>query len=266
MGSLHLLLIHQPYLEYFELHIANAKTNYNYTIIPFLPLMNLREFRFSSDDLVIKFEDIVELLSYFPHLKIFSLDLITACHAFFDGEILRTLVHSLESFQFSIARFTPPTTEEQTLSTFYTPFWLETKQWYTQAYWNVDSDDDTLDYYHIYSAPYLFEHFNIRNCTNENLLPQEQFSSYPNVKLIDLSDTSDANAIPFLRRCPNLKTIFLNNIYDDELNYGTDEEDTDDEDQHDHSKCIQGSILLEEVETYPYSNSDRITNYFIFLF
>ena len=202
--------------------------------------MNLREFRFRSNDPVIKFEDIAELLSYFPHLKTLSLDLITTCQAFFDGEILQTLVHSLESFQFSIARFTPPSTEEQTLSTFYTPFWLETKQWYTQAYWNVDSDDTSLNYYHIYSVPFPFAHFNIRNCTNENLLPREQFSSYPYVKLMSLSDISDVNAIPFLRRCPNLQTVALHDVYDDEQNYGTDdEEDADDEDQHDDSKRFE---------------------------
>jgi hypothetical protein len=239
LSSLHLLLIYQPYLEYLNVHIGNAKTTYGYTITPFPPLINLREFHFHSDDLAIKFENISELLTYFPNLKSLSLDLTTECRLFFDGDILQTLVYSLESFQFSIARFSAPTFEEQTLSTFHTSFWLETKKWFIQAYWHIDVDNIDSSYFHIYSIPFPFSNFDIYKCTNENLLSNEQILLYPNVKRIDLSDTSDINVIPFLKRCPYVQTICLNDIYDDEENYGTDEEDEDDIDQFDESKRNQ---------------------------
>jgi hypothetical protein len=227
LSNLHLLLLYQPYLEYLNVHITDAKATYGYTITPFPPLLNLRKFHFRSDDLAIKFENISELLSYFPHLKSFSLDLTTECRLFFDGEILQTLVHSLESFQFSIARLSSPTSEEQTLSTFYTPFWLETKKWFTQAYWNIDPDNTSSNYFHIYSIPFPFSNFDVYKCTNENLASKDQCQFYPNVKRMDLSETSDVNVIPFLKHCSNVQTLCLNDIYDDEENYGTDEEDDD---------------------------------------
>lgn len=238
LSSLHLILIHQPRLEYLNVYVGDAKTPYGYTITPFPPLMHLRKFHFCSDDLAIKFEHISELLTYFPDLKSLSLELTTKCQLFFDGEILQTLVQSLETFYFSIARCASPTEEEQALSTFYTPFWLETKKWYTQAYWNLDPDRNNLNYYHIYSVPFPFSHFSIHTCANENLLSQERFSSYPNVIRMYLSATSDVNVIPFLKRCPNVQTIALEDIYDDEENYGTDEE-ADDEDQLDESKHLK---------------------------
>lgn len=238
LNSLHLLLIHQPCLEYFSVHIGNAKTTYDYTITSFPPLMNLRELHFRSEDVVIKLEDISEFLTYFPHLKSFSLDLTTECPAFFDGEILQTLVQSLETFQFSIAGRISPTDEEQTLSTFYTPFWLETKKWYTQAYWHTDTEIYDSSYFHIYSVPFPFTHFDVQHCTDENLFSLERFSSYSYVKRMDLTATSDVNVIPFLQRCPNVQTISLEDICDDEENYGTDEEEDadDDDDQSDESR------------------------------
>ena len=239
MSSLHLLLVHQPHLEYLNVHIGHAKTTYDYAITPFPPLINLRELHFRTDDVVIKVEDISELLTYFPYLKSFSFDLITECQAFFDGDILQTLVHSLETFQFSIARCLSPTAEEQTLSTFYTPFWLATKKWYTQADWHTDTNPYHSGYFHIYSVPFPFSHFHVHNCTYENLFSSERFSCYPNVKRMNLSATSDVNVISFLRRCPNVQTVSLEDIYDDEENYGTDEEeDVDGEDPLDESKYL----------------------------
>jgi len=254
LSSLHLLLIYQPQLEYLNIHIGDAKTTYGYTITPFPPLIHLREFHFRSDDLAIKFENISELLTYFPHLKSLSLDLTTECRLFFDGEILQTLVHSLETFHFSIARLAAPSAEEQALSTFYTPFWLKTKKWYTQAYWHIDPDHGNSNYFHIYSVPFPFSYFDVYKCTNENLSSEERFSSYPNIKRMDLGETSDVNVIPFLKRCPNVQTISLNDIYDDEENYGTDEED-DDEDQSDDSKHLE---FVSEV--YCMSNKNQLEN------
>jgi hypothetical protein len=237
LSSLHLLLIYQPYLEYLNIHIGDALTTYDYTITPFPPLLNLQEFHFRSDDLAIKFENISDLLTYFPNLKSFSLDLTSECKLFFDGNILQTLVQSFESFQFSIARFSSPTFEEQTLSTFYTSFWLETKKWFTQAYWHIDEYKSDSNYFHIYSIPFTFSNFDVYKCTNENILSNENCKLFPKVKRLDLSETSDINIIPFLNRCPNVQTICLNDIYDDEENYGTDEEE-DITDQIDESNYI----------------------------
>ncbi len=149
---------------------------------------------------------------------------------------MQTLVYSLESFQFSIARFSSPTSEEQTLSTFYTSFWLEKKKWFTQAYWHIDEYNLDSDYFHIYSIPFPFSNFDVYKCSNENLISTDIFKSFTNVKRLDLSETSDVNVIPFLKRCPNVRTICLNDIYDDEENYGTDEEE-DITDQIDESNC-----------------------------
>lgn len=66
------------------------------------------------------------------------------------------------------------------------------------------------------------------------------FKSFPKVKRLDLSETSDVNIIPFIKRCPNVQTICLNDIYDDEENYGTDEEE-DITDQSDESNSIDFS-------------------------
>jgi hypothetical protein len=225
LSSLHLLLIYQPHLEYLNVHIGGAKTSYDYTITPFRPLSNLREFHFRSDDFSIKFDNLLELLTYFPNLKSLSLDLTTTCRLFFDGDILQTLVYSLDSFQFSIARFSQPTPEEQTLSTFYTSFWLETKQWYTQSYWHIDEDNLDSDYFHIYSIPFPFSNFDVYKCTNENIVSKDKFQPFSKVKRLDLSETSDINIIPFVKRCPNVNTIYLNHIFDDEENYGTDDEE-----------------------------------------
>jgi hypothetical protein len=234
LSSLHLLLIHQPYLEYLNVHIGDTKTTYDYPITSFPPLLNLHEFHFRSDDLAIKFENISELLTYFPNLKSFSLDLTTESDLFFDGEILQTLVRSLDSFQFSILRFSSPTSEEQTLSTFHTSFWLETKKWFTQAYWYSDEYSFQSDYFHIYSIPFSFSKFEICKYTNENLISKDNCPTYPKVERIDLSEISDVNIIPFLNRCSNVQTISLNDIYDDEEDYGTDEEEdiTDQIDEH----------------------------------
>ncbi|CAF3448863.1 unnamed protein product [Rotaria sp. Silwood1] len=225
LSSLHLLLIYQPHLEYLNVHIGDAKSTYDYTITPFPPLIHLQEFHFRSDDLAIKFENLFELLAYFPNLKSLSLNLTTECRLFFDGNILQTLVYKLDTFQFSIARFLQPTYEEQTLSTFYTSFWLETKKWYTQCYWHIDEDNLDSDYFHIYTVPYPFSNFDIYKCTNENLLSKDKSKSFKKVKRLDLSETSDVNIIPFLKRCPYVNTICLNDIYDDDENYGTDEEE-----------------------------------------
>jgi hypothetical protein len=129
LSSLCLLLTYESDLEYLNVHIGDAKSINDYTIAPFSPLLNLCEFHFRSDDLTIKFEHLVKLLSYFPNLQSFSLDLTTEDRSFFDGDILQTLVHSFNSFQYSIARFSKPTFGEETLSTFYTSFWLNTKKW-----------------------------------------------------------------------------------------------------------------------------------------
>jgi len=223
-------------LEYLNVHIGDAKSTYDYTITPFPSLLNLREFHFRSEDLAIKFEKISELLTYFPNLKSLSLDLTTECRSFFDGDILQTLVHSLDSFQYSLARFFQPTSEEQTLSTFYTPFWLETKKWYTQCYWHIDEDCLDSDYFHIYSVPFPFSNFDVYKCTNENLISIDRLKPFSKVKRLDLSDTSDINIIPFLKYCSNVHTICLNDIYDDEENYGTDEEEEDITDAIDESK------------------------------
>lgn len=225
LSTLHLLVIYQPHLEYLNVHIGDAKSAYDYKITAFPPLHDLKEFHLRSDDLSIRFEHIYELLSYFPNLRSLSLNLTTECRYFFDGNILQTLVYKLDSFQFSIARFIPPTCEEQTLSTFYTPFWLETKKWNTQCYWNIDEDNLDSDYFHIYSIPYPFINFDIYKCTNENLMTKEKLRSFTNVKRLDLTETSDVNIIPFLKRCPHVHTVCLNDIYDDEENYGTDEEE-----------------------------------------
>jgi hypothetical protein len=237
LSSLHLLLIYQPYLKYLNVNIGDSKTTYDYSIRPFPPLLNLQEFYFRSDDLAIKFDNISELLTYFPNLKSFSLDLTTECQLFFDGDILQTLVHSIESFQFSIARFSSPTSEEQTLSTFYTPFWLENKKWFIQAYWHIDEHNTDSDYFHIYSIPFPFSNFDVYKCTNENNISKDNLKLFPKVKRLDLSETSDINIIPFLKRCSNVQTICLNDIFDDEENYGTDEEE-DITDQIDESNCI----------------------------
>ncbi|CAF3866220.1 unnamed protein product [Rotaria magnacalcarata] len=237
LSSLHLLLIYQPDLEYLNVHIGDAKSTCDYKITPFSPLVNLREFHLRSDDLSIKFENIFELSSYFPNLKALSLNLTTECRTFFDGIVLQTLVHKLDSFEFSIARFSPPTCEEQTLSTFYTPFWLETKKWYTQSYWNIDEDNADADYFHIYSVPFPFSNFDVYKCSHENVVSNEKLNSFKNVTRLDLSETSDVNIIPFLKRCPNVHTICLNDIYDDEENYGTDEEE-DITDQNDENTSI----------------------------
>jgi len=247
LSSLHLILIYQPYLEYLNIHIGDALTTYDYTITPFPPLLNLQEFHFRSDDLAIKFENISDLLTYFPNLKSFSLDLTSECKLFFDGNILQTLVQSFELFQFSIARFSSPTFEEQTLSTFYTSFWLETKKWFTQAYWHIDEEHLNSDYFHIYSVPFPFVNFDIYKCTNENILSNEKCKLFSKVKRLDLSETSDVNIIPFLNRCPNVQTICLNDIYDDEENYGTDEEE-DITDQIDESNYIL--FLIEVIKQY----------------
>ncbi|CAF1131970.1 unnamed protein product [Rotaria sordida] len=225
LNSLHLLLKYQPYLEYLNVHIGDAKSIYDHTIIPFPSLLNLYEFHFRSDDLSIKFENIFEILTYFPNLKSLSLNLTTECGLFFDGNILQTLVYKLDSFQFSIACFLRPTFEKQTLSTFYTPFWLEIKKWYTQCYWHIDEDNIDSDYFHIYSVPFPFSNFDIYKCTNENLLSKDKIKPFTKVKRLDLSETSDINIIPFIKCCPYVHTICLNDIYDDEENYGTDEEE-----------------------------------------
>jgi hypothetical protein len=231
LNILHLLLIYQPYLEYLDVNLGDAKNSSGYTITPFPPLNNLREFHLHSDDAAVNFANVSEVLSYFPHLKSLSLDLTTECRLFFDGEVLQTLVLSLESFQFSIGRLSSPTSVEQTLSTFYTPFWVETKKWFTQAYWTIDSDNFGSNYFQIYSIPFPFSNFYVYKCTNENLASKDQCQLYPNVRRIDLSETSDVNVIPFLKRCPNVETICLSNIYDDEENYGTDDDEDDDANQ-----------------------------------
>ena len=234
LHCLHLLFVYQPDLEYLNVRITDAIIAYPSTTTL---VNNLREFHFRSDDSAIKFEDISELLTYFPHLKSLALDFKTECRFFFDGELLQALVHSLESFQFSIARSSAPTLEEQTLSSFYTPFWLEQKRWFTQAYWHVDRDDANSNSFHIYSVPFPLSNFDVDRCSNENVFSKDQFQSYPNVKRINLNESSDVNIISFLKRCPNVQTICLNNIFDDEENYGTDEED-EDMDQFDPSKSI----------------------------
>ncbi|CAF0969031.1 unnamed protein product [Adineta steineri] len=243
LSSLHLLLIYQPHLEYLNVHIDDAYSTYDYSIKPFPPLLNLREFYFHSEDLAIKFDTITELLKYFPNLKSLSLDITTECRRFFDGDILQTLVYSLDSFQFSIISCFRPTLEERTLSTFYTSFWLEIKKWYTQCYWHIDDEHLNSDYFHIYSVPFPFVNFDVYKCTNENLLTNEKLKIFSKVKQLDLSETSDINVIPFLKRCPNIHTISLNNIYDDEENYGTDEEEdimdqTDDNNLDDNVQII----------------------------
>ncbi|UJR37180.1 hypothetical protein I4U23_029888 [Adineta vaga] len=247
LSSLHLLLIYQPYLEYLNVHIGDGKSNYDYTITSFPPLSKLREFHFRSEDLVIKFDNLVELLTYFPNLKSLSIDLTTECRSFFDGDLLQILVQSLDLFQFSIARFSPPTSEEQTLSTFYTPFWLEIKKWYTQCYWHIDEDQSDADYFHIYSVPFSFTELDIYKCTNENLVSKEKFKPFVQVKRLELSETSDVNVIPFLKRCPNIQTICLNDVYDDEENYGTDEEEDMDQ--------IDENVIFNDFQTINTSQS-----------
>ena len=232
-----MFLIYQPHLEYLNIHIDGATIVYDYSIKPFPPLLNVHELHFHSHDMATQFDTLAELLTYFPNLKRFSLNLRTECHLFFDGDILQTLVHSLDSFQFSIARLSEPTHDERTLSTFYTPFWLETKQWYTQCYWHSNEDIFDWGYFHIYSVPYSFSDFDIYKCTNESLLTSEILEPFSKVQQLDLTETSDVSIIPFLKCCPNVRTICLNNIYDDEENYGTDEEE-DITDQNDDSKCI----------------------------
>ncbi|CAF4553249.1 unnamed protein product, partial [Rotaria sp. Silwood2] len=259
LSSLHLLLIYQSHLEYLNVHIGDAKSIYDYKITPFPPLLNLQEFHFRSDDLSIKFENLFELLTYFPNLKSLSLNLTTECRLFFDGNILQTLVHRLDSFQFSIARFLQPTYEEQTLSTFYTPFWLDTKKWYTQCYWHIDEENLDSDYFHIYSVPYPFSNFDIYKCTNENLLSKDKLKSFTKVKRLDLSETSDINIIPFLKHCPYVHTICLNDIYDDEENYGTDEEE-DITDQNDEN------VSINDIQsTYSYQSTLPILSYVRYL-
>ena len=239
-----MFLIYQPHLEYLSIHIDSATIVYDYSIKSFPPLLNVHELHFHSYDIATQVDTLVELLTYFPNLRRLSLNLRSECRLFFDGDILQTLVHSLDSFQFSIARFSEPTYEEQTLSTFYTPFWLETKQWYTQCYWHSNEDIFDSGYFHIYSVPYSFSDFDIYKCTNENILtPEKKLVPFSKVKQLDLADTSDVSIIPFLKYCPNVRTICLNNIYDDEENYRTDEEE-DITDQTDESKCI---IFLEIV-------------------
>ena len=254
MSSLHLLLIYQPHLEYLNIHIGDAKTSDNHSILPFPALIHLRELHFRTDDSAVRFENLCDLLKYFPNLQSLSLNLTTDDRLFFNGHILQTLVDSLDTFQFSIARFFPPSFEEQSLSTFYTPFWLERKKWFTQCYWHTDGDDTEPDYFHIYSIPYLFDHLDIHQCTNENLLSKERFRAFDRVKRLELSKTSDVNSIPFLKNCPRAQTISLNHIYDDETNYGTDEEE-DITDLNDESKFAElihrskQSLSLGTIET-----------------
>jgi len=225
LSSLHLLLIYQPYLQYLNVIIGHAETMYDYAVTPFPPLINLTEFELHSEDFDIKFEHLVDLLVFFPNLKSLALNLSTECREFFNGHHLQKLAHSLERFQFSISRFVAPTTDEQSLMTFTTPFWLETKHWYTQAYWNCEDTENDGDYFHIYTLPYAFSDFDVFKCSQENCFFKDQFPVYPQVKRLELSESSDVNIIPFLKRCSKMQTICLNDIYDDEENYGTDEEE-----------------------------------------
>lgn len=225
MTSLCLLLIYQPNLEYLNIHIGNAQLISDFNVIPFPPLLNLRELQFRTDDAAVRLEYLSDLLKYFPHLRSLSLDLTTDDPAFFDGDMLQTLVHSLDEFHYSIARYASPTLEEQSLSTFYSPFWVEKKKWFTQCYWHVDKDEFNADYFHLYSVPYAMSDLDIYQCTNENVVSKERFRSFSKVKRLELSKTSDLSIIPFLRACANVRTISLNNIYDEEEEYRTDEEE-----------------------------------------
>ena len=225
MTSLCLLLIYQPNLEYLNIHIGNAQLISDFNVIPFPPLFHLREFRFRTDDAAIRLEYLSDLLKYFPHLRSLTLDLTTDDQAFFDGDILQILAQSLDEFHFSIARYSSPSTEEQTLSTFYSPFWLEEKKWFTQCYWHVDKDEFNADYFHIFSVPYSVPDLDIYQCTNENVVSKERFRSFSKVKRLVLSKTSDLSIIPFLRACANVRSISLNDVYDEEEDYRTDEEE-----------------------------------------
>jgi hypothetical protein len=75
---------------------------------------------------------------------------------------------------------------------------------------------------------------------------------------MDLSETSDINVIPFLKRCPYVQTICLNGIYDDEENYGTDDEEDNDIDQIDEgsdipiSDCQSIDLLLPKLSHVRY--------------